>query len=87
MLILQFKEYKKEAESTREQIQKLLDELLEKNQEVQDSLEPGILDSYKYLKEKISAQKDENELLYKHLLSIKKETNDVQMKFELWHFE
>ena len=80
-------EYKREAESTRESIQKLLNDLLEKNQEVQDSLEPGILDNYKYLKEKIKAQKDENELLYKHLLSIKKETNDVQLKFDTWHFE
>uniref|UniRef100_A0A7S3JHC1 Uncharacterized protein n=1 Tax=Euplotes harpa TaxID=151035 RepID=A0A7S3JHC1_9SPIT len=80
-------EYKKEAETTREQIQNLLNELLDKNQEVQESLEPGILESYKSLKEKIKAQKDENELLYKHLLSIKKETNDVQLKFDSWHFE
>ena len=47
---------------------------------------PGILDNYKVLKQKIKAQKDENELLYKHLLSVKKETNDVQMKFESWNF-
>ena len=80
-------EYKKEAEDLREQIQRMLNDLLEQNQDIQDSIDPAIMDSYKYLKEKIKTQKDENELLYKHLLSIKKETNDVQAKFESWNFE
>ena len=65
----------------------MLETLLQKNQDVADSLEPGIMDNYKVLKQNIKAQKDENELLYKHLLSVKKETNDVQMKFESWNFE
>ena len=40
-------EYKHEAEKTRDQIHNLLNTLLEKNQEVTDSLEPGIMDNYK----------------------------------------
>ena len=45
-----------------------------------DTLQPGIMDNYKKLKDKIKEQKDENELLYKHLLNLKKESNDVSIQ-------
>ena len=42
--------------------------LLQDNQQVQDDLEPVVVQRYKHLKKEMRTQKDENELLYKQLL-------------------
>lgn len=38
------------------------------------TVQPDLIEDYRTLKGQIAEQKDENEALYKHLLSLKKET-------------
>ena len=66
--------YKDESESLRKNIDELLSTLIKKNENTLLDIHPNLIDDYKQLKHSIKEQKDENELLYKMLLNLKKET-------------
>lgn len=66
--------YKEESGSLRRDIDNLTNNLIEKNEGVLSEIHPELIDDYKSLKNSIKEQKDENELLYKMLLNLKKET-------------
>ena len=53
---------------------------MQDNQQVQDDLEPVVLKRYKRLKNQMRTQKDENELLYKQLLQLKKDSYGLSQK-------
>ena len=70
------------ARSLHSQIDETLSVLLQDNQTVQDDLEPVVVKRYKHLKKEMRTQKDENELLYKQLLQLKKESAVLSQKVE-----
>ena len=74
--------YKDMARSLHSQIDETLSVLLQDNQTVQDDLEPVVVKRYKHLKKEMRTQKDENELLYKQLLQLKKESAALSQKVE-----
>ncbi len=49
-------------------------QLMEKNEEVLKEVHPSLISDYKRLKQTVKDQKDENEQLYKQLLTLKKDT-------------
>lgn len=51
-----------------------MNQLIEKNENVLREIHPNLIEDYKTLKQTIKKQKDENEMLYKQLLNLKKET-------------
>ena len=66
--------YKDEAQKLRIDIDNLLNNLIDKNSDVLSTEQPTLIDDYKNLKSHIAEQKDDNEALYKQLLSLRKET-------------
>jgi septal ring factor EnvC (AmiA/AmiB activator) len=58
--------------------------LIEKNADVLTQVQPCLIDDYKMLKEHISEQRDENEALYKQLLSLKKDTTSTAQKIAMF---
>ena len=66
--------YKDEAQKLRTDIDSLLNHLIEKNSDVLSTVQPTLIDDYKTLKQHISEQKDDNEVIYKQLLALRKET-------------
>lgn len=75
--------FKEDVHTAREEVDMLIKQLLKENEDVQETLKPGIVDAYMELKDKIKEQKDENEQLYKHLLSLKKIMQERVQKVEL----
>jgi len=61
-----------------------LNALIEKNADVLSTVQPCLIDDYKSLKGHINEQRDENEALYKQLLSLKKETTSTQQKIAMF---
>ena len=76
--------YKEEAGNLRQDIDKLLNGLMEKNEDAMQEVQPDLIEDYRTLKSHISEQKDENEALYKQLLSLKKETQSSAQKIALF---
>ncbi len=60
-----------------------MNELIDKNEGVLKQVHPDLIDDYKALKKTMKDQKDENEQLYKQLLSLKKETASSAQKLQL----
>ena len=57
--------FKSEAQVLRGEIDVLMQELIEKVENVQEDCSPEIYKDYKQLKKDIAAQKDENSAIYK----------------------
>lgn len=66
--------YKQESATLRVDIEKLLNNLMDKNEDALQEVQPDLIDDYYTMKSHSSELKDENEALYKQLLSLKKET-------------
>ena len=77
-------DYKNEAEVLRRDIDDQLHHLIEKNADVLTQVQPCLIDDYKLLKQHIAEQRDENESLYKQLLSLKKETTSTGQKIAMF---
>ena len=75
--------FKEEASELREDVDKLMTDLLQKNEDVLQEIHPDLIDDYQTLKQSIKEQKDENEQLYKLLLHLKKETASSGQKIQL----
>ena len=76
--------YKDEAQRLRTDIDSLLNNLIEKNSDVLSTIQPNLIDDYNTLKSDISEQKDDNEALYKQLLSLRKETTSSAQKIAMF---
>lgn len=66
--------FKEEADHIRKEIDVMMNVLIEKTEVVQDELHQDTRKDYKRLKANIKAQRDENEMLYKDLKQITKDT-------------
>lgn len=66
--------YKQETGTLRGDIDCLMNTLINKVEETQNEVDPQIYADYKSLKGDMKNQKEENELLYKTLLNMKRET-------------
>lgn len=75
--------FKQEAEDLRKDIDGLMNQMIDKNEGVLREVHPDLLGDYKKLKSSIKDQKDENEILYKQLLNLKKETASSAQKITL----
>ena len=75
--------YKDEAEQLRRETDVLLQKLMEKNETVLKEVHPDLIEDYRTLKRAIKDQKDENEQLYKQLLTLKKDTANSSQKISL----
>jgi len=53
--------FKEEASDLREDVDKLMNELLQKNEDVLQEIHPDLIEDYQTLKQSIKEQKDENE--------------------------
>ena len=66
--------YKQETSTLRGDIDHLMNTLISKVEETQNEVDPQIYADYKSLKGDMKNQKEENEMLYKTLLNMKRET-------------
>jgi len=66
--------YKQETGNLRGDIDCLMNTLINKVEETQNEVDPQIYADYKSLKSDMKNQKEENEMLYKTLLNMKRET-------------
>jgi hypothetical protein len=57
----------------REDLDGLLNKLIGQNEDTLLTVQPELIEDYRNLKSQIAEQKDENEALYKQLLSLRKE--------------
>ena len=69
---------KSESDDLRGQVEGLMNQLIERDEDVLKEIHPDLLNDYKSLKETIKDQKDENESLYKQQLVLKKQTATAQ---------
>lgn len=76
--------YKDEAGKLHSDIDSLLNNLMDKNEDVLKAIQPDLIEDYRLLKSQIGEQKDENEALYKQLLSLKKETTSSAQKIAMF---
>lgn len=76
--------YKEEASILRNDIDIVLNQLMDQNEDVLQQIQPELIEDYHTLKDHIHEQKDENEALYKQLLSLKKETASSAQKIALY---
>ena len=56
---------KQESDELRVQVENLMNQLIERDEDVLKEIHPELLNDYKSLKGTINDQKDENEILYK----------------------
>ena len=75
--------FKQEAEQVRGEIDVIMQDLIEKVENVQDDCQPEIYKDYKELKKNIAEQKDENAQLKKLLETVSKETADQRARVEI----
>ena len=66
--------FKEEADHIRREIDMMMNVLIEKTEVVQDEVHSDIRKDYKCLKSDIKRQRDENEILYKNLKQVVKDT-------------
>ena len=76
--------YKDEAERLRADLDGLLTQLIDQNEETLLTVQPELIEDYRTLKGHIAEQKDENEALYKQLLSLRKETQSSAQRIALF---
>ena len=76
--------FKEEADQIRKEIDVMMNVLVEKTEVVQDELHQECRQDYKSLKAAIKAQRDENELLYKSLKQVLKETESQKAKVNVF---
>lgn len=72
--------FKDEADQIRKDIDLMMNNLVEKTEQVQDELSRETRSDYKSLKAAIKIQKDENELLYKNLGNLAKDNISAKRK-------
>ena len=65
--------YKDEAQRLRADLDSMLDSLIAQNEDTLVQVQPELIEDYRTLKNHIGEQKDENEALFKQLLSLRKE--------------
>ena len=68
---------KQESDEMRNRVEGLMNQLIERDEDVLKEIHPDLIDDYKNLKGTIKEQKDENEILYKQLLHLKKYTSQA----------
>ena len=76
--------YKEEADHIRQEIDMMMNVLIEKTEVVQDELHLDTRKDYKMLKGDIKGQRDENEILYKHLKGVVKDTESQRAKVAIF---
>jgi hypothetical protein len=76
--------FKEEADEIRKQIDVMMNVLVEKTEVVQDEVHMDIRGDYKSLKGDIKAQRDENEMLYKGMKTLVKETESQKTKIAIF---
>ena len=77
--------FKEEADHIRKEIDVMMNVLIEKTEVVQDELHVETRKSYKALKSDIKSQRDENEIAYKELKNIIKQTESQRNKISIFH--
>lgn len=75
--------YKQETGTLRGDIDCLMNTLINKVEDTQNEVDPQIYADYKSLKGDMKNQKEENEMLYKTLLNMKRETQ-LQKEKVVW---
>jgi len=65
--------YKDEAQRLRADLDNALNSLIAQNEDTLLQVQPELIEDYRTLKSNIGEQKDENEALFKQLLSLRKE--------------
>ena len=65
--------YKDEAHRLRADLDNMLNSLIAQNEDTLVQVQPELIEDYRTLKSHIGEQKDENEALFKQLLSLRKE--------------
>lgn len=76
--------FKEEADHIRKEIDVMMNVLIEKTELVQDECHQETRKDYKTLKSNIKAQRDENEMLYKDLKNITKDTESQRSKIQIF---
>ena len=76
--------FKKEAEILRQETDKLMNELMERVENVDDDIKPETYKDYKTLKANIKAQKEENTVLDKELVKVATETAEQREKVKIY---
>ena len=76
--------FKEEADEIRKQIDVMMNVLVEKTEVVQDEVHQDIRTDYKTLKFDIKTQRDENEMLYKTMKNLVKETESQKTKIAIF---
>lgn len=76
--------FKEEADEIRKQIDIMMNVLVEKTEIVQDELHQASREDYKKLKADIKGQRDENEILYKGMKNLVKETESQRTKVSIF---
>lgn len=76
--------FKEEADEIRKQIDIMMNVLVEKTEIVQEELHLASRADYKKLKADIKAQRDENEILYKGMKNLVKETESQRTKVAIF---
>ena len=75
--------FKEEASTLRGEIDVLMQDLIEKVENVQEDCQPEIYKDYKELKANIAAQKEENVALKKTFTVIQRDTTDQRERVEI----
>ncbi len=68
----------------REDLDGLLNKLIGQNEDTLLTVQPELIEDYRNLKSQIAEQKDENEALYKQLLSLRKEAQSSAQRIALF---
>lgn len=76
--------FKEEADQIRKEIDVMMNVLVEKSEVVQDELHQETRRDYKNLKGDIKAQRDENEIVYKTLKNVVKDTESQKVKIAVF---
>jgi polyhydroxyalkanoate synthesis regulator phasin len=76
--------FKEEADDIRKQIDVMMNVLVEKAEVIQDEMHDESRKDYKKLKGDIKQQRDENELIYKDMKKLLKETESQRQKITVF---
>ena len=76
--------FKKEAEVLRKETDTLMNQLMERVENVEDDIKPETYKDYKTLKANIKSQKEENLALDKELTQVSQETADQREKVKIY---
>jgi predicted nucleic acid-binding Zn-ribbon protein len=76
--------YKDEAQRLRADLDNMLSALIDQNEDTLVQVQPELIEDYRTLKSHIGEQKDENEALYKQLLSLRTECQSSAQRIALF---